>query len=495
MKFNYKNKLFSILIWLILSGFTLLGCGSDNATTTDAPAVASDVDLYVTTANQSYLFKKIPLSFCTKDNMSPYTIQMNPSEVFQEMDGFGAAMTGSSCYNLLKMTAEDRAKLLKETFDPKDGMGYSYIRVSIGASDFSLSEYTYCDTPGIGNFALQSEDKNYVIPVLKEILAINPNVKILASPWTCPKWMKVNNLTEKQPFNSWTSGQLNPDYYQDYATYFVKYIQAMKAEGINIASMTVQNEPLNRGNSVSLYMTWQEQRDFIKTALGPALRNAGISTKIIIFDHNYNYDNIADQIDYPINIYKDADAAQYIDGAGFHAYGGDKTELNDVHNANPEKNLYFTEMSIGEWNYSFAGDLMWNMAEVCIGTINNWTKAVIVWNFMLDKNRGPNRPGGCTTCYGAIDINMDYKTMTKNSHYYTISHLAKVIKPGAKRIGTTGYKATGLYYAAFLNTDGSYAVVLQNDTNSTMSITLSDGKHSFAYSVPAKAIASYKWNK
>ena len=136
--------------------------------------------------------------------------------------------------------------------------------------------------------------------------------------WTCPKWMKVNNLTEKQPFDSWTSGQLNPDYYQDYATYFVKYIQAMKAEGINIASMTVQNEPLNRGNSVSLYMTWQEQRDFIKTALGPTFRKAGINTKIIIFDHNYNYDNIADQIDYPINIYKDADAAQYIDGAGFH---------------------------------------------------------------------------------------------------------------------------------------------------------------------------------
>ena len=138
---------------------------------------------------------------------------------------------------------------------------------------------------------------------------------------------------------------------------------------------------------------------------------------------------------------------------------------------------------------------MWNMAEVCIGTINNWTKAVIVWNFMLDKNRGHNRPGGCTTCYGAIDINLDYKTMTKNSHYYTISHLAKVIKPGAKRIGTTGYKVNGLYYAAFLNTDGSYAVVLQNDTNSAMNITLSDGKHSFAYSVPAKAVASYKWNK
>jgi len=161
-------------------------------------------------------------------------------------------------------------------------MGYSYIRISIGASDFSLSEYTYCDNQGIENFALQSEDKNYVIPVLKEILAINPNVKILASPWTCPKWMKVNNLTEKKPFDSWTSGQLNPDYYQDYATYFVKYIQAMKAEGINIASMTIQNEPLNRGNSVSLYMTVARASEtFIKTALGPAFRNAGINTKII----------------------------------------------------------------------------------------------------------------------------------------------------------------------------------------------------------------------
>jgi len=308
MKVDYRKKMLSVLTGLFITGFAFLGCGNGTVPSPEEPGetTTSDVDLYVTTANQSLLFKKIPLSFSTKDNMSPFTIQMNPSEVFQEMDGFGAAMTGSSCYNLLKMTAEDRAKLLKETFDPKYGMGYSYIRISIGASDFSLSEYTYCDNQGIENFALQSEDKNYVIPVLKEILAINPNVKILASPWTCPKWMKVNNLTEKKPFDSWTSGQLNPDYYQDYATYFVKYIQAMKAEGINIASMTIQNEPLNRGNSVSLYMTWQEQRDFIKTALGPAFRKAGINTKIIIFDHNYNYDDIADQKDYPINIYKDA---------------------------------------------------------------------------------------------------------------------------------------------------------------------------------------------
>lgn len=489
-----------LLFWaLCLSTLFIEGCGGTNdpaPVDPDQPGtVTSDVDLYVTTANQSMKFTKVPLSFNTKSNMSPSTITLNPAETYQEMDGFGAAITGSTCYNLLKMKAEDRTTLLKETFDPKDGMGYSYIRISIGCSDFSLSEYTYCDTKGIENFALQSEDKTYVLPVLKEILAINPAVKIMASPWTCPRWMKVNNLTDKQPYNSWTSGQLNPDYYQDYATYFVKYIQAMKAEGITINSMTVQNEPLNRGNSASLYMTWQEQRDFIKTALGPKFREAGITTKIIVYDHNYDYAPNTDQVNYPLNIYNDPDAAQYLDGSAFHAYGGDKSELTDVHNSRPDKNLYFTEISIGSWGYSFADDLMWNMAEVCIGTINNWTKAVIVWNFMLDSNHGPNRPGGCTTCYGAIDINTDYKTMTKNSHYYTIAHLAKVIAPGAKRIATTGYTATGLYYSAFVNPDGSYAVVLQNDTDKPMSITFADGKNSFSYSVPAKAVASYKWTK
>lgn len=450
--------------------------------------------VYVTTADQSQLFEKMPLARYTQKELPPSTIRIDSSEIFQEMDGFGAAMTGSSCYNLLQMNAAERAKLLKETFDPKEGIGFSYIRISIGCSDFSLSEYTWCDTPGITHFALPDEEKRFVIPVLKEILALNPALKIMASPWSCPKWMKVNNLKERKPFDSWTGGQLNPDCYQDYATYFVKYIQAMKAEGIPITSITIQNEPLNRGNSASLYMTWQEQRDFIKTALGPALQTAGIPTKIILFDHNYNYDDVADQIDYPVNIYKDAEAAAYVDGAGFHAYGGDKAELLDVHAAHPEKNLYFTEMSIGEWGYSFEGNLMWDMKEICIGTINNWSKAVIVWNFMLDKNHGPNRPSGCQTCYGAIDIHADYKTMTKNSHYYTISHLAQVIKPGARRIGTSGFKVPGLYYAAFLNKDQSYAMVLVNDTNNATNITLSDGKHSFTYTVPARAVVSYRWS-
>jgi len=491
----FKQKFLVPAVFLM--SFSLSACKTEAIIPVVIPPVQKDVDLYVTSANKSMLFVSIPLSFSTKPNMSiETTINLNPSEKYQTIDGFGAAITGSTCYNLLKMTATNRAKLLKETFDPATGMGYSYIRISIGCSDFSMDEYTCCDTPGIENFDIPFYDKRDLLPVLKEILAINPNLKILGSPWTCPRWMKVNNLTDLQPYNSWTSGQLNPLYYQDYATYFVKYIQAMKNEGINLESITIQNEPLNRGNSASLYMTWQEQAAFIKNALGPKFEAAGLKTKIIVFDHNYNYDNIPGQMNYPVNIYADPDAAKYIDGAAYHAYGGDKSELLNVHNAFPSKNLYFTEMSIGTWNYSFDGDLMWSMRELGIGCLNNFSKSVIVWNFMLDEKGAPNRPGGCNTCFGAVDISTsDYATLDKKSHYYVISHLSKAISTGATRIATTGYQTSGLFYTAVENTDGTYGVVLSNENDSSLKITLQDASHSFVYTIPAKSIVSCRWKK
>ncbi len=477
---------------------TVLFCLTIAATISCTPA--TEAELYVTTADQSLTFQQIPLKSTSETPVNTPVIRLNPDEKFQTMDGFGAAITGSSCYNLLQMTPENRAKLLRETFDPETGMGYSYIRISIGCSDFSMDEYTCCDQKGIENFVIHDYDKRDLFPVLKEILTINPDVKILASPWTCPLWMKVNNLEERKPFESWTSGQLNPDYYQDYATYFVKFIQAMEKEGLPIHAITIQNEPLNRGNSASLFMTWQEQRDFIKTALGPAFKQAGLKTEIIAYDHNYDYDahkpDCKDQVGYPSHIYADPEAAQYITGAAFHAYGGDKKEMLRVHNANPDKGLYFTEMSIGLWGngYSFGGDLMWNMREVCIGTINNFNKAVIMWNFMLDDKHSPYRPGGCNICLGAIDIqSSDYATMTKNSHYYTMAHLSKVIRPGAVRIGTNKIDIKGIYYCTFVNPDGSYAVVLQNDTKQEQPVTLADGKQTFTYTLPPKSVASYRW--
>jgi glucosylceramidase len=488
--------------WIVLLIVVIsTACTTDAGTQSKTAASAkSDVEIYVSTETQSMLFHQVLLSFDNMTLETATTITLNPEIKYQQMDGFGAAITGSSCFNLLKMTPENRKKLLIETFDPIKGMGYSYIRVSIGCSDFSMEDYTYCDKPGIENFAIHELDKRDLFPILKEILAINPKVKILGSPWTPPKWMKVNNLTELKPFDSWTSGQLNPAYYQDYATYFVNYIRAMKQEGFDIEAITIQNEPLNRGNSASLFMSWQEQRDFIKTALGPAFKNSGIQTKIIAFDHNYDYDinkeECADQIDYPVRIYEDADAAKYIDGAAYHAYGGEVAEMLDIHNKRPDKNLYFTEMSIGLWGsgYTFASDFMWNMREVCLGTINNYCKAVIMWNFMLDDKHAPFRPGGCDICLGCIDINSaDYTTMTKNSHYYTMAHLSKVIAPGAFRIESSGFKPANIYYAAFNNPDGTASIIIQNDSDKPMPVNVADGSRSFTYTLPPKSVASCIW--
>jgi glucosylceramidase len=493
-----KRNIFSMFL-----ACSVVGCGGCNGqkdpidqATKPVQPTTGDVILYLTSANRTHDFKKSFVNFSDKSNMSPSTIRLQTGTRYQTMDGFGAAVTGSTSYNLLQMTQERRTQFLKETFSPDEGMGYSYVRVAIGCSDFSLGEYTCWDNKDAG-FGLTTEEINYVIPVLKEILAINPTLKIMGSPWTCPKWMKVNNLTDKQPFDSWTSGQLNPNHYQDYANYFVQWIQAFNNNGITIYSVTPQNEPLNRGNSASLYMEWNEQHAFVNNALVPAFKNAGLNTKIYLFDHNYNYDDIASQIGYPVKIYKEGVDDQYVVGAAYHNYGGSRSELNKVHEDFPGKDLMFTESSIGEWNYGrdLEVRLMADMQELALGTVNNWCKGVIVWNLMLDSNKGPNREGGCTTCFGAVDIDLASGSITRNSHYYVIGHLAAVVKPGAVRIATSGYTATGVDYAAFENPDGSYALVLLNNTNDNKTITVDDGVKHFSYEVVAKAVVSYRWKK
>lgn len=479
---------------LLFCAFYILSYSNNEGT----KSKRNDVKVIVTTNDRGMDLSQTGTDFISRPASSPSLITLNPSVRYQQMDGFGAAVTGSSCFNLLKMKEADRQRFLEETFNPDTGWGHSYIRISIGCSDFSLSEYTCCDKEGIENFALQDEEINYVIPILKKILKINPSIRILGSPWTCPRWMKVNNLDDLQPFNSWTSGQLNPKYYQDYATYFVKWVEAFRKEGIEIDAITPQNEPLNRKNSASLYMGWDEQRDFIKSALGPKLKKAGLKTKIYVFDHNYNYDNIEDQKGYPLNIYKDAGADQYITGAAYHDYGGNRRELVRIHEARPDRELLFTETSIGTWNRGkdLETRLIHDMEAVALGTVNNWCKGVIVWNLMLDTDRGPWRDGGCKTCFGAVDIDRaDYKTITRNSHYYIISHLSAVVKPGAIRINTTSDIDKNFVYSAFENPDNSYALVLLNKNEYNKEITISDGKNYFTYNVPAKSVVSYKWNK
>ncbi len=487
-----KQKLLSAIIPCLL----FMGCGeSENSTPQDQPKEEfGEIEVLTTTANRNRDLSRSTVAFSETVKDGSNVIKLQPETKYQTIDGFGAAITGATAYNLMKMTPENRAKFLKETFSPTEGYGMSYIRVCIGCSDFSLSDYTCCDTPGIENFALTSEENDYVIPVLKEILAINPDIKIIASPWTPPKWMKVENLENKKPWDKWTSGQLNPDHYQDYATYFVKWIEAFKNNGIDIYSMTVQNEPLNRGNSASMFMGWDEQRDFIKTALGPAFEKAGIDTKIYAFDHNYNYDNMDDQNGYPAKIYEDAEAAKYIAGAAYHNYGGNKEELNKIQAKFPDKELVFTESTAGDWNdgSNLEKRLVNDMEEITLGTVNRWCRGSIIWNLMLDSKRGPNRPGGCTTGFGAVDIDDDYSTIRRNSFYYIMAHMSSVVKPGAKRIAAEG-DANGITYSAFVNPDGSKAFVACNSSKMGSNVTVVDGKRKFTLSIPGNGIVSAKW--
>lgn len=452
--------------------------------------------VYTTTADGNKQFLKTTLT--TTQEAEGTIVGILQDKRKQVIDGFGAAITGSTCYNLMQMKEADRKDFITRTFSPRKGLGFSYIRISIGCSDFSLSEYTCCDKEGIENFGLTKEELEYVIPIIKEIKKVNPAIKILGSPWTCPIWMKVNNLQDKKPFPSWTDGQLNPRYYRDYAKYFVLWVQAFKEHGININAVTIQNEPLNRGNSASLFMGWEEQQEFVAKALGPAFQEAGLKTKIYAFDHNYNYDKLPEQQQYPLRIYDNEKAASFLSGAAYHNYGGNRNELKRVGAERPDKELIFTETSIGMWNdgRNLQKRLMDDMREVALGTVNNGCRAVMVWNLMLDTDRGPYRPKGCSTCYGAVDIDRaDWKTIHYNSHYYIIGHMSCVVRPGAVLIeASEPSEDSRLTYSAFQNIDKSMAFVVLNEgyMPQTLSIPV-DGGGFLNVNVPARAVCSVKW--
>lgn len=461
---------------------------------------AQQAVIYTTTADGTKKLEKM-VGQTSPSTSSSNVITLLPEKTNQSIDGFGYAITYSSCYNLLKMPKALRHSLLKKTFSAR-GYGASYVRISIGCNDFSSTEYSLCDTKGepghlVDAFALQSDELNYVLPVLKEIMAINPTVKVIATPWTCPKWMKVDNITDKNPYDSWTNGHLNPDYYGAYAAYFVKFIEAMKAQGVTIYAVSPQNEPLNQGNCASLYMPWSEEADFVKR-LAQKFHEKGVTTKIYIYDHNYNYDNISDQDNYPLKVYEKLDGevfdgSELIVGAAYHNYGGDNGVLSYIHGQRPDKELIFSETSIGEWNHGrdLKQRLVADMKDVVLGTLNKSCKAVLVWNFMLDTNKGPNLDGGCTTCYGAVDIDPNgYTQWSYNSHYYIISHISSVVKPGAYRIDTNGWWATDMDYSAYKNPDGSLAIIFASSNAADQNFTVYDGKQYVDVTVPANSVVS-----
>ncbi len=477
----FKKKIMThllLFIFLVNCNFCL-GCSEDKIT--DPPATESEsAEFWLTDPANEIRFVKQQNVTITETANEDVTIEVNPSTAYQEMDGFGFSLTGGSAYHIYNMSPAARASLLSELFDYSgSNIGTSYLRVSIGASDLDFEVFSYDDLPAgqidlnMDHFTLE-HDRQYLIPVLKEILAINPNMKILGSPWSAPLWMKTNK-------NS-VGGSLKPEYYNAYAKYFVKYVQGMKAEGITIDAITIQNEPLHPGNNPSMYMEAHEQAAFIKTGLGPAFRDANINTKIIIYDHN------ADRVDYPMSILNDPDARQYVDGSAFHLYGGQINSLNALHEAHPDKNLYFTEQWVGAGS-DFAEELKWHVWNLIIGATRNWCKNVIEWNLAADENQEPHTDGGCTQCLGAVTISGD--AVSRNPPYYIIAHAAKFVRPGSHRIDSSIFY--GLSNVAFQTPDGKVVVIVLNPGNANKSFNIKIGTKQINSQLAPGAVGTYIW--
>jgi glucosylceramidase len=477
---NRKYLIYPLLCCVI--GLNCL-CGKKNGSN-NGPGpdpTGPDAEYWLTTGNGSSLLEKqsAALAFGTTAN-SNLNIDVDTTTVMQTIDGFGYTLTGGSAYLINSMNAAEKGILLNELFgNGNSSIGVSYLRVSIGASDLSQTVFSYDDMPAgqtdmaLANFSL-SKDTVDLIPVLKQIVTINPSIKIMGSPWSPPVWMKDNGSS--------IGGSLLPQYYSVYAQYFVKYIQAMQAKGITIDAITIQNEPQHGGNNPSMLMNAVQQAEFIKTNLGPAFQAAGISTKIIIWDHN------CDNPNYPITVLNDAAAKQYINGSAFHLYGGDISALTTVHNAHPDKQLYFTEQWTGA-NGSFDGDLKWHVKNVVIGSMRNWSKVSLEWNLASDPTYNPHTPGGCTECKGAVTISAS--SVSRNVGYYIIAHASKFVPAGSVRIGSNIIGSVS--NVAFKTPAGKKVVIAVNDGTGTIAINIRFNGKWIATSLAAGAVGTYIW--
>jgi glucosylceramidase len=446
------------------------------------PVVTNEVDFWLTKGDQSVLLQKQSTVLGFGDAANAFaSISVDTTQRYQSVDGFGYTLTSGSA-TLINSLGADKPALLSQLFGTaSNSIGINYLRISIGASDLSASVYSYNDMPAgqtdpnLANFSLDPDKSTGtgLIPLLKEIIAIDPQIKILATPWSPPVWMKDNGQSK--------GGSLQPQYYDEYAQYFVKYIQAMKAEGITIDAITPQNEPLHDGNNPSLYMTAEQQRDFIKNNLGPAFQAAGIATKIITYDHN------CDKPEYPLTILNDPAAKAFVDGSAFHLYAGDISALSTVHNAHPDKSVYFTE----QWTSStgsFEGDLKWHLKNVIIGAMRNWSRNALEWNLANDPGFGPHTDGGCTQCKGALTIG---SSVTKNVSYYIIAHASKFVPAGSVRVASNN--SGSLYSVAFETPGKKKVLIVLNDGSSATSFNLKFKGKWVTPALPAGSVATFVW--
>ena len=398
---------------------------------------------------------------------------------------------------------------MRDLFSPTQGNGLSVLRQPMGASDFVAGEfYTYDDVgPGQTDYGMRrftiAHDQRQILPLLRQAWRLNPKLKVIATPWSPPAWMKTNK--------SLVGGRLidDPRIYRAYASYFVKYLQAYQRAGVGIYAVAVQNEPQNRNprGYPGLDLPVAQEAKLVN-ALRPALRAAGLNTKILGYDHNWSEhpDDAAStpsgedpETEYPADLLASS-AGRWLAGTAYHCYSGDQARQTALHQAFPDKGVWFTECSGSHEptelpGQVFSDTLKWHARNLVLGVTRNWAKTVVNWNLALDPSGGPHK-GGCDTCTGVVTVGPG-QMVTRNAEYYTLGHLARFVKPGAVRVASTSFGTTGwngqIMDAAFLNPDGSTALVVHNENDAPRTFSVAQGGQSFDYTLPGGALATFRW--
>jgi glucosylceramidase len=461
-------------------------------------SAATQVQAWITTGDQTKLLsREADASFgaamaktakAAKTPTARPVIEIDPATRYQQMAGFGAAITDASAYLIQqRMTPAQREALMRELFGraggKEPGIGLSFTRLTIGASDFSRSHYSFDDMPPgqsdpeLRHFSLDAQ-RDTVLPAVKAALKINPQLKVMASPWSAPGWMKSGDSLVK--------GTLKPEAFDAFARYLKRYVDEMKAEGVPISALTLQNEPhFEPGDYPGMRVDPPKRAAFIGGHLGPLLARANPGTAIFDWDHNW------DEPDSPATVLADPQAAKYVSGIAWHCYAG-KSEVQAVlHDKFPSKDTWFTECSGGRWSPDWAKNLQYFTKTLVIDTTRGWARGVLFWNLALDENDGPHL-GGCKDCRGVVTIDSKTGAVTRNVEYYALAHASRFVLPGASRIRSSE-PSDGLANVAFRNPDGSIALLVANADASVRSVEVKLGKQSFRYTLPGSSVATFTW--
>jgi glucosylceramidase len=440
---------------------------------------------WITSAGGSQLL--VPIELVLNDaTATPATIEIDTTRRYQTMVGFGAAITDAAASLIrFRMNGAQRAALMKELFGPAPGLHISFVRLTIGASDFSPTHYSLDDRPdgesdsGLEHFSI-APIRETVVPVVRDALSLNPSLRVMASPWSPPGWMKTSGAL--------LHGTLLPQFYGPFAGYLLKYVDAMRTQGIPIFALTLQNEPgFNPPNYPGMLLDAHARAELVARYLGPALARRKPTTRILEWDHNWN------RPQEPLQVLGDPVAAAYVAGVAWHCYKGKVAAQSQVHLAYPDKDAYLTECSGGDWGPPSDPSLLRMTRELIIGSTRGWARGVLLWNLALDESAGPHL-GGCTNCRGLITIDSRTGEVTRNEDYYVIAHASRFVHPGAQRI-ESNETDSGLDNVAFRNPDGSIVLIAANSATTPRALLVRCRDREFQFTMPAQSVATFVWTQ